>query len=124
MRAAHFFADSRRAGAEKQALAEGDFGRFLALVNESGDSSMDLLQNLYSVRKPTDQEIPLAIMAGKRILGDRGAIRVHGGGFAGTIQAFVPDDLADAYQAEMDRIFGENSCYIMTVRPVGGIEIA
>lgn len=124
MRAAHFFADSRRAGAEKQALAEGDFGRFLALVNESGDSSMDLLQNLYSVRKPTNQEIPLAIMAGKRILGGRGAIRVHGGGFAGTIQAFVPDDLADAYQAEMDRIFGENSCYIMTVRPVGGIEIA
>lgn len=54
----------------------------------------------------------------------RGAIRVHGGGFAGTIQAFVPDDLADAYKAEMDRIFGENSCYIMTVRPVGGIEIA
>ena len=84
---------------------------------------MNYLQNLYSCRKPTEQGIPLAIMTGKRILNGKGAIRVHGGGFAGTIQAFVPHELVNTYKTEMDRIFGQNSCYIMTIRPVGSIEI-
>lgn len=84
---------------------------------------MNYLQKLYSCRKPTEQGIPLAIMAGKRILKGNGAVRVHGGGFAGTVQAFVPNDLVNAYRSEMDRIFGQNSCYIMTIRPFGGIEI-
>ncbi|MDE5648322.1 MAG: galactokinase, partial [Oscillospiraceae bacterium] len=67
--------------------------------------------------------IPLAIMAGKRVLKGKGAIRVHGGGFAGTIQAFVPSQLVVEYKTEMDRIFGQNSCYMLKIRPVGGIEI-
>ena len=123
LRAFHFFGDNSRAKAEMQAISEGRFDDFLHLVNESGDSSMNYLQNLYSCRKPTEQAIPLAIMAGKRVLNGRGAIRVHGGGFAGTIQAFVPVDLVSKYKAEMNRIFGENSCYVLTIRPVGGIEI-
>ncbi len=123
LRAAHFFSENKRAQDEAAALMNGDFNRFLELVRESGDSSANLLQNLYSVSKPTNQEIPLAIMASKRILNGRGTVRVHGGGFAGTIQAFVPLDLADEYIREMDRIFGEKSCMKMRIRPFGGIEI-
>ena len=123
LRAIHFFGDNHRAKAETEALENNRFDDFLALVNESGDSSMNYLQNLYSCRKPTEQGIPLAIMTGKRILNGKGAIRVHGGGFAGTIQAFVPHELVNTYKTEMDRIFGQNSCYIMTIRPVGSIEI-
>lgn len=123
LRAVHFFGDNNRAKAETQALSEERFDDFLALINESGNSSMNYLQNLYSCRKPTEQAIPLAIMAGKRALKGKGAIRVHGGGFAGTIQAFVPSQLVSEYKAEMDRIFGQNSCYILKIRPVGGIEI-
>ena len=116
LRAIHFFGDNYRAKAETEALKNNRFVDFLTLVNESGDSSMNYLQNLYSCRKPTEQGIPLAIMAGKRILKGNGAVRVHGGGFAGTVQAFVPNDLVNAYRSEMDRIFGQNSCYIMTIR--------
>ncbi|MBE6765948.1 MAG: galactokinase [Ruminococcaceae bacterium] len=123
LRAAHFFSENRRAQDEAAALMNGDFDRFLEIVRESGDSSANLLQNLYSVSKPANQEIPLAIMASKRILKGRGAVRVHGGGFAGTIQAFVPLDTADEYIAEMDRIFGAGSCLKLRIRPVGGIEI-
>lgn len=123
LRAVHFFGDNNRAKEETQALSKGKFDEFLTLVNESGDSSMNYLQNLYSCRKPTEQAIPLAIMVGKRTLKGNGAIRVHGGGFAGTIQAFVPSQLVAEYKTEMDRIFGQNSCYVLKIRPVGGIEI-
>ncbi len=123
LRAVHFFADSKRAEEERNALSENRFDDFLKLVNESGESSIELLQNLYSCRKPTEQAIPLAIMTAKKILDGKGAVRVHGGGFAGTVQAFVPSELSEIYQSGMNRIFGENSCYILTVRPYGGIEI-
>ena len=92
-------------------------------MNESGSSSAQLLQNLYSVKAPEKQAIPLAIMLSRRILQGSGAVRVHGGGFAGTIQAFVPTYLAPRYAAELDRIFGEGSCHILSIRPVGGTEI-
>lgn len=123
LRAAHFFSENKRASLEADAIAEGNTERFFKLVNESGDSSATLLQNLYSVKKPTNQEIPIAIMLSKRILGGRGAVRVHGGGFAGTIQAFVPTELADEYVSEMNRIFGSGSCYILSVRKNGGTAI-
>lgn len=123
LRAAHFFGENRRAAQEADALGNGDIKRFLELVRESGASSADLLQNLYSSRKPAEQGIPLAIMASKRVLGKKGAVRVHGGGFAGTIQAFVPVEATEVYSREMDRIFGEGSCYVLRIRPVGGIEI-
>lgn len=123
MRAAHFFGENRRAVSEAAALTDGDMARFFKLVRESGDSSANLLQNLYSCKKPTEQALPLAIMISKRFLGEEGATRVHGGGFAGTIQAFVPAEKANAYVQEMNRIFGKDSCYILRIRPVGSVEI-
>jgi len=123
LRAAHFFDENKRAVLETEALEIGNVEEFLALVRRSGESSANLLQNLYSCSKATNQEIPLAIIVSKRILNGRGAVRVHGGGFAGTIQAFVPLDLADEYIKEMDRIYGEKSCMKMRIRPFGGIEI-
>ena len=123
LRAAHFFAENRRAGEEAKALSDGDMDAFLSLVRQSGDSSANLLQNLYSCRKPTEQAIPMGILVSKCVLGDRGAVRVHGGGFAGTIQAFVPLDLADRYRSAMDDLFGAGSCHKMRSRPAGGLEI-
>lgn len=123
LRASHFFSENSRALQEADALKAGNLNEFLRLVNESGDSSAQLLQNLYSTSQPTQQEIPLAIMMSKRVLNSAGAVRVHGGGFAGTIQAFVPLELADRYTVEMNRIFGENACQKMRIRSVGGIEI-
>lgn len=123
MRAAHFFGENRRAVMEADALDGGDADGFIKLVRDSGDSSANLLQNLYSSSKPACQEIPLAIMMSKRILAGKGAVRVHGGGFAGTIQAFVPLDMTDSYMREMNRIFGDGSCIRLNIRPVGGVEI-
>ena len=123
LRAMHFFAENRRAGAQAQALESGDMAQFLTLVQESGASSAELLQNLYSASKPTAQEIPLAIAVSKRLLAGAGAVRVHGGGFAGTIQAFVPLERVEAYTKAMEQLFGEGSCYVLRIRPVGGVEM-
>ena len=123
LRAAHFFAENERAVLEAEALESGDLEEFFRLVNESGTSSAELLQNLCPAGATDRQEIPLAIMLSRRVLGGCGAVRVHGGGFAGTIQAFVPTYLAESYVAEMDRVFGLGSCRILTIRPVGGTEI-
>lgn len=122
MRAAHFFDETRRAKQEAECLKHGDFETFLKLVNESGDSSSALLQNLYSTKHPTRQDLPLAIMMSKKLLNGAGAVRVHGGGFAGTIQAFVPNEMVDTYAREMEKIFGEGACLKLTIRPVGGVE--
>lgn len=123
MRAAHFFAENRRAVLEANALSEGNMNYFLELVRQSGESSANLLQNLYSCSQPTEQAISIGIMLSKSILGRNGAVRVHGGGFAGTVQAFVPAEKVNEYSQEMNRIFGDGSCYILRIRPVGGIEI-
>ena len=123
LRAAHFFAENRRAVEEAEALEDGDTVRFFELVNESGTSSAELLQNLHSSCEPQSQPITLAIMLSKRFLGGNGAVRVHGGGFAGTIQAFVPNYLAGDYAAVMERVFGAGCCNVLTIRPVGGYEL-
>ena len=123
LRAMHFFGDNKRAQLEAEALERGDIDVFLALVSESGYSSQNLLQNIYSTSKPTCQELSLAIEMSKKVLNGRGAVRVHGGGFAGTIQAFVPLDLLDEYTKTMNSLFGEGSCMKLRIRPVGGYEI-
>ena len=123
LRAIHFFDETKRAKQEADALKAKDINRFLKLVNESGDSSCALLQNLYSCKNPLNQEIPLAIALSKKILKDSGAVRVHGGGFAGTIQAFVPENLVDEYTKAMEKLFGKDSCLKLNVRPIGGVEI-
>lgn len=123
LRASHFFAENNRAVLEANALLEGNMDSFLTLVRESGESSANYLQNFYSCRKPMEQAIPLGVMMSKNILGENGAVRVHGGGFAGTIQAFVPTKKVNEYSQEMKRIFGDGSCYILKIRPMGGVEI-
>lgn len=123
LRASHFFEENRRAKEATKFLKNGEFDAFLNVIRESGNSSAKWLQNLYSCSKPSEQGITLALMVSEQILGDKGVSRVHGGGFAGTIQAFVPSDITNEYCRRMDNIFGEGSCHVLRVRPVGGLEI-
>jgi len=123
LRAMHFYADDRRATAEADALEAGDLPGFLALVNESGRSSSLLLQNTWSVSNPRQQAIPLALAVGQELLAGRGAIRVHGGGFAGTIQAFVPEDRLEAFRTGMEALLGAGRCHVLHIRPQGGCAV-
>ena len=123
LRAIHFFDETKRAKLEAEALKSNDIEKFLSLVNESGNSSCELLQNLYSNKNPLNQEIPLAIAMSKKILKGKGAVRVHGGGFAGTIQAFVPNELVKQYKTSIEEIFGKDTCLELNIRPLGGVEI-
>lgn len=122
-RAYHFFDDNDRVLKEAAALRSGDMDGFLRLVTESGNSSFKYLQNIFASVSPREQGLVTGLYAAENVLGGRGAVRVHGGGFAGTIQAFVPDDLLERYKAAMEHIFGEGSCYVLSVRPVGGVEV-
>ncbi len=122
LRAMHFFNENLRPKMEFEALKSGNIDEFLRLVNESGMSSEQLLQNIYSTKKPLEQAITLGLAISRKILEGEGAVRVHGGGFAGTIQAFVPKAKSAAYKAALDGIFGEGSCRLMKIRPVGGID--
>ena len=123
LRAIHFFTENKRALYEKDALKSNDFNTFLSTVKESGNSSFMYLQNVYSSSNPKEQGLSLALAMTSKVLGNKGAYRVHGGGFAGTIQAFVPNDMLDVYINTMNSIFGDNSCYVLNIRPVGGIEL-
>ena len=123
LRAMHFFAENRRAALEAEALKQGDFDRFLALVNESGQSSEALLENIWSPSAPREQAVTLSLAIGRSLLGGAGAIRVHGGGFAGTIQAFVPNDLVAGFRDGMETILGKGRCHILHIRPIGGCQI-
>ncbi len=123
LRAMHFFGENNRAVAEADALDRGDPERFFTLYRQSADSSANLLQNLYAPKKPLEQGIPLALAVSRMILGENANTRVHGGGFAGTIQAFVPIDKTETYREKMDDLFGKGSCYVLRVRPVGGVKI-
>lgn len=120
LRALHFYDDDRRAIQEAQALRTGDFPRFLALVNASGLSSSLHLQNTYSATDPRQQAIPLALALGRELLEGTGAIRVHGGGFAGTIQAFVPQEKLKSFKTGMEGPLGPGKCHVLHIRPQGG----
>ena len=120
LRAMHYYADDARAVEEAAALRAGDFDRFLALVNASGLSSGLLLQNISSPAAPGEQAVGLALAMGRELLGGRGAIRVHGGGFAGTIQAFVPKDRLAAFRSGMEALLGQGTCHVLHIRPLGG----
>ncbi|MCD7742340.1 MAG: galactokinase [Ruminococcus sp.] len=123
LRALHFFGDSARVGKESAMLKSHDFKKFLTLVNESGDSSYKYLQNIYPASDPTRQGLSLALYLASDILEGEGACRVHGGGFGGTIQAFVPNYKLDEFKHRMENVFGEGSCYVLSVRPFGGTEV-
>ena len=118
----HFFDENLRPKAEFDAIKAGSINEFLRLVNKSGESSERLLQNIYSVKNPVNQEVGMGLAVSRRVLNGQGVCRVHGGGFAGTIQAFVPKAKAAEYKAALDSVFGEGSCRLMRIRPVGGID--
>lgn len=120
LRALHFFNDNERVEKEVEALKIGDFEAFKGLVVESGLSSFMYNQNVYSNKQPKNQPLSLALALSEEILKGKGAWRVHGGGFAGTIQAFVPLELLERYTSVMKSVFGDDCCYILNIRPVGG----
>ncbi len=123
VRALHFFGDCTRAAALYQAVAEDRFGDFLRLIIDGGHSSFEYNQNAYSIRHPQQQGVPLGLVLSQKVLQGRGAWRLQGGGFAGTIQAFVPRDLLDEYRAMMERVFGQGACYVLNVRNYGAIAV-
>jgi galactokinase len=121
LRALHFYADDLRVEQEVQALEGGRFQEFLRLVNESGLSSWTLLQNCWSTRNVREQGVPIALALSQTLLGEKGAWRVHGGGFAGTILSFVPDADLPAYLAGMRAVFGPGSCFPLSIRGAGAV---
>ena len=123
-RAFHIYSENRRADAEGQALRDGDFDRFLALVRDSGRSSAMYLQNVIPTGQTTAQELMVTIALCESILVGRGAVRVHGGGFGGTAQAFVPLDMLDTFKEKTEAALGQGSCHVVMIRPVGGARLA
>jgi galactokinase len=124
LRAMHFFEDSQRAIDQTKALKDGNIARFLSLINESGRSSWMLLQNIYPDDAGAEQPASLALAYCNHILGGDGACRIHGGGFAGTIQAFVPLDFLDSFKRNIEKVTGEGSCMILSIRDIGAAEIS
>lgn len=123
LRAIHFFGDNARVLDEVKALRNGDFEGFKKYICESGASSYMYNQNVYSVKKPIEQPVALGLAVSEQVLRNKGAYRVHGGGFAGTIQAFVPNELLYTYKQAIESVFGEGSCYVLSIRPLGGTEV-
>lgn len=124
LRAIHFFDENRRAVQEAQALEQGDFAAFLALVRASGMSSSLYLQNTFAPSDPKQQAIPMVLWAAEEVLQGTGAVRVHGGGFAGTVQAFVPNDKLPAFLNAMEQLLGKDMCHMLSIRPEGGCLVA
>lgn len=116
LRAFHFIRENERAVALRQALAAEDFDAYLTLVNDSGNSSFKYLQNIYLGTRPTDQPLSIALAFSEEFLGGSGAARVQGGGFAGTIQAYVPSDRVDSYVELMESIFGSGCSAELKIR--------
>ena len=120
LRAFHIYADNDRVAKQVTALREGDFGTFLRLVSESGHSSWEYLQNVIPAGYKEHQEMGVTIAAAKHYLNGKGAVRVHGGGFAGTAQAFVPVEMLADFKKNMEAILGEGRCHVLSIRPEGG----
>ncbi len=123
LRAVHFYQDDARVPKEVQALEAEDFDTFLGLVKDSGRSSWEYLQNIVPTGAKEHQEMAVVLALCDELLQGEGAYRVHGGGFAGTCQAFVPADRIDEFTQTVNRILGGDSCYVLDIRPVGGVVI-
>ena len=121
LRAMHVYEENKRVLLQKEALEKGDFDAFLALTNASGRSSWCLLQNVVPAGYKTHQDVAFTLALASQLLGGRGACRVHGGGFAGTIQAFVPLDILAPFKAGMEKALGTGMCHELTIRPEGGM---
>ena len=123
LRAMHLFEENKRVDEQVKALEDGDFETFKKLIKESGNSSFKYLQNVYSSHDLNNQSVSIGLAMSDISLGDRGVSRVHGGGFAGTIQAFVPNDIVSMYKKNMEHVFGEGACHVLKVRPYGGMKV-
>ena len=120
LRAIHVYQDNARVPQQVQALREGNFDKFLTLVKQSGHSSYMYLQNVIPAGYKEHQEMGVTIAAAKHYLNGKGAVRVHGGGFAGTAQAFVPVEMLADFKKNMEAILGEGRCHVLSIRPEGG----
>ena len=123
LRAVHFYQDNARVGKQVAALESGDFAGFLELVKESGRSSYMYLQNVIPAGYQQHQDVAVALALCERFLQGKGAYRVHGGGFAGTVQAFVPNEILPQFKNGIDAVLGEGACHVLSIRPQGGVEM-
>ncbi len=123
LRAMHFFGDNARVADQVAALDNGEFDKFLGMIKASGDSSFKYLQNIYTTKAVQTQNMSIALAVSEKVLGDNGVCRVHGGGFAGTIQAFVKNEFVEDYKKALDHVFGAGSCHVLKVRKYGGMKI-
>ena len=123
MRCIHFYQENARVPQQVAALKAGDFDAFLALIKQSGYSSWMYLQNVIPAGYKLHQDVAVALGLAEHYLQGRGAYRVHGGGFAGTIQAFVPLDILDSFVAGIDAALGQGACHVLSIRPQGGVEL-
>jgi len=122
LRAMHFFAENDRVEKQVAAIQAGDFEEYLELMKESGFSSYMYLENVIPSGYKEHQDMAIVLALCAQLLGNRGGYRVHGGGFAGTLQAFVPFDLLDSFRAGIDGVLGEGACHVLSIRPQGGVE--
>ena len=122
MRAIHFYRENARVPQQVAALQAGDFDHFLRLEKESGYSSYMYLQNVIPAGYTRHQDMAIALALCEQYLQGKGAFRVHGGGFAGTVQAFVPFELLESFRAGIDGVLGEGACHVLSIRPQGGVE--
>lgn len=123
VRAIHFFTDNKNVECQTSALEKNDFETFLSYVNKSGNSSAECLQNIYCSNDTQNQAVNITIQVAKKVLNGKGAVRVHGGGFAGTVQAYVPKGMEDEFKKRVEMIIGQNSCHFLSVRPKGGVKL-
>ena len=123
LRALHFYTEQDRVAEGVAALENQEFDHFLDVIKRSGDSSFKLLQNIYSAKDPLTQNVSIALGFSEKFIGEDGVCRVHGGGFAGTIQAFVKNAAVAEYKKNIESIFGEGACHVLKVRPYGGIKV-
>ena len=113
----------KRVEIQVASLTKGDMPAFLAAVKASGDSSFKYLQNVYTNKDIQAQNVSVALAVSDITLGSHGVSRVHGGGFAGTIQAFVENDTVETYRQAMDHVFGGGSCHVLKIRKYGGMQV-
>ncbi len=123
LRAIHFVEENKRVKEEVDALKEGRLEDFLKTVKASGDSSYKYLQNVYTVKDASSQNVSVALAFSDVLLGNNGVSRVHGGGFAGTIQAFVKNESVETYKKGMEQIFGKGACDVLKIRKYGGMRV-
>lgn len=123
LRAFHFFNENERVANAARMLSEDNFEAFLSIIKESGTSSYQFLQNVYSNKYEQTQPVPITLAMSEYFLGNHGVCRVHGGGFAGTIQAFVKTDFVPEYKKQIEKILGFGTCHVLKIRKYGGMKV-